>query len=143
MITRITHISELASFFPALELLYPTLDGKWDTGASFEEFLATLIKEFTSDSFYFGKLNDDGSICYFTVIFPAPQNKLFCWTLYVNSRFREYSRKWINEMINIIREETSCDSVEFATIRDASSYHRWVSKLGATRKQVIYEIKLK
>jgi hypothetical protein len=137
---QITDLKELALFTPQLMKLYSKLDGKWEPELTAHEFLGELISRFGSDNYYFGQLVDD-KLTYFAAITRQSETKALFWLFFVNPEFRNETRGLLEELKARMRAE-GLTTIYSQSTRTASSYERWIRKLGATRVAIIYKFSI-
>jgi hypothetical protein len=138
---EIKDINELLKFLPGLVQLFDEkkIDGMWKEVLSKDEFVADLTNYFKSLRF-FGLLDEKGQIKYFFAI-SETESIGSVWIFYVGYSFRDQT-KLLFSLLKGQLKQSGLTEFRFYTRKLTSSYDRWISKLGAERFQVTYQIKL-
>ena len=121
-----------------LQALHSELDGLWESGLNKNEFLAKLINHF-DESRYYVDTTEDGEILYFIALTKLSEAESCFWLLYVNKKYRAYTKNLLDEVAIIIRAD-GYKSVSFTTSNTSQSYERWVKKFGAVRESITFKI---
>lgn len=136
---EIKDIVELLKYLPGLVKLFDEkkIDGMWKETMSNEEFLADITNGFKSLR-CFGLMNQDGSIKYFFAVSEF-QSIGSIWIFYVQHEYRDHTKDLFSLLKNYLTEK-GLTEFRFYTRKITRSYDRWISKLGAERFQVTYQI---
>jgi hypothetical protein len=136
-------LQELSVLMPLLEELHQTLDGKWESDLTTQEFLCRLVQNFQNEFVYFARLSPKGELIYFAsigTIKNSPSKKEgFFWLFYLNPSYRESNAEVIQQLKDYMRDQ-GFKNVYLNTTRITSSYDRWVTKHGATKHSLTYKL---
>jgi hypothetical protein len=138
---EIKDITELLKFLPGLVQLFDDrkIDGMWKEVMTREELIADITNGFGSLR-CFGLIDPKGQLKYF---FAVSQTDCIgsVWIFYVGHEWRDHTKNLFSLLKNYLFHE-GFSEFRFYTRKLTRSYDRWISKLGAERFQVTYQIKL-
>lgn len=138
-LNQIKTLKELVLYTPLLLELHEKLDGKWEPEMNSHEFLIELINRFDR-SWYFGEIVG-GKLAYFATVTKQKDEKALFWLLFVNPEFRSET-KILWEELKALLKSFGLSTIYTQSTRTASSYERWMKKLGAQRVAIIYKFSI-
>lgn len=140
-LVEILTFDELRRFLPLLLKVHKELDGFWEEGINEADFVALLTEQFFIKDTKFYGLKHENELFYFMAVVPRGVDKCHFWLLYVNKTKREYSNKLVETVLSELKR-LGYKKLTFSTTRMTRSYDRWVSKFGAQKQSLTYQISL-
>lgn len=138
---EIQDINELLKYLPGLVKLFEQkkLDGLWKDSMTSAEFVADLTNGWQALR-CFGLLDKSSNPRYFFAV-SAERHVGTVWIFFVDYEAREQTKNLFHLLKNFLKE-SGLTEFRFHTRKLTRSYDRWISKLGAEKFQVTYQIKL-
>ncbi len=138
---EIKNINELLKYLPGLVRLFEEgrLDGLWKDSMTKEEFVADITNNFNLLK-CFGLLDSSDNVKYFFAV-SSYSTVGSIWIFYVGFDYRDYTKSLFSLLKNYL-QDFGLTEFRFYTRKLTRSYDRWISKLGAEKFQVTYQIKL-
>lgn len=141
MIHRIESLTEMLELIPVITKLHKQLDGLWEPDLDDGEFVNELTNSCIHGGILFAEKAEDGKLKYVALLKPENAEHYVFWLFYMNPKFRDITRSVINELIDFCHHN-KIRRVRWATTRLTSSYERWISKFGARKFAMLYQLEL-
>lgn len=138
---EIKDLGELLQFLPKLVKLFDAgkLDALWRDSIQKEQFVADLTNN-SNNLKFFGLLDEKGDVKYFFAVTAFTVGDV--WLFYVALEHRAHTKS-LFALLRDYLKDLGLVEFRFNTRKLTSSYDRWISKLGAQKFQVVYQINLK
>ena len=105
------------------------------------EFLEETVRRFQNDSWYFGKLDEEGEIVYFAIIQRQNATEAFFHLFYMNPKYRDFTKE-VTKLLKDFMRNQGFARCFLSTTRLTQSYDRWLEKQGAVLHSKIYKLDL-
>ena len=140
MLKQITNLSEFLTLLPKLVRLSSKLDGLWELDMNPGQFAARIMSVFQSESAFFVEENGDG-FKYVAVLHKDGENMWYFWLFYMNTLYRNMTKDVLSDL-RVFCQSKGIKTLRFTTIRTTRSYERWVTKYGAVKHAIVYELEI-
>lgn len=140
LIKQIISITDLLSVLPKLVKLQCELDGLWEADMDSNQFVNRVLDVFSQESAIFCEEHGEG-FKYVAVLHKDKDALWYFWLFYMNPQFRDYTKTVIAELATFCHTK-KIKTLRFSTTRTTRSYERWVSKFGATKQAIVYQLEI-
>lgn len=125
---------------PKLVKLSSSLDGLWDPDMNAGEFAARVVSVFQQESAVFCE-EDEMGFKYAAILHKDDAECWYFWLFYVNVKYRDLTRAILADIKQFCADR-GIKKLRFSTTRTTRSYERWVTKFGATKHAIVYQLQL-
>jgi len=128
-------------FMPLILRVYKDLDGLWEGGTSMADFVQMLTDNFNPPNSHYYGIRVDDKLFYFVVIITTEPGIGTVWLFYVNKDKRQHTKAFL-ETLRAECKRNGYKRLNFCSARMTRSYDRWVTKLGAVKHSITYQLPL-
>jgi len=140
MLRQVDNLSDLLTILPKLVASQHLLDGLWESDLEKAQFASRILAVYQDESAFFCEEHGAG-FKYCIVLHKFKNAHWYCWLFYVNVEHRELTKSIMAELKTFC-ESRNIKDLRFATTRTTRSYERWITKFGATKQAIVYQMEI-